>query len=340
MSKIQTDPKPLYEGAPILPSEKPKEADALPQYGITHQGIATNIITKIKPSTSSNITIDMFGNATIKEHGMTLLISGFNDLINKIGVSTKKLLDAFTMTLTKSGSQSSLVRLSLDEYMNMCHLKDKKEARRQINLDMEALSRLKLSWNEKEKGGRSKDFLDVFVFGGEKGIRNGTIYFSFSQTFFDILRRYPTMPYHRALFQVNPKYNPNSYNLGRRILEHKRINAGKKNENRIAVATLLKICLDIPRYDEVMKTDRAVTRRIIERFNRDLDALESIFTWEYSHRNEVQLSEEELRDFSYSSFISCLINVHWNEYPDQTNIIEARSVKNKTTAARKRKIST
>jgi hypothetical protein len=342
MLKTQNKTDPLNDGKtpiPIVPVTRPKEAEELSQFRPIHQGTATNVLTKIKPLSGGNIELDLLGNATIREHNMTLLIKEFNVSTNSLKISTNKLLDALTISLTENSSQSSLISLSLDEFMSNCGLKDKRKARAQIKADMETLSRLKISWREK-RDGKPKDFLDVFVFGGERGIRNGIIYFSFSQTFFEILKSYPVMPYHRALLQINPQYNPNSYNIGRKMLEHKQMNAGKKNENRIAVASLLKICPDIPSHSKVRDTNREFTGRIIKPFERDLDALEKLLAWEYCHRNGTPLTEDELKKFSYDAFIKCLVNIYWVEYPDQSRLIEAKAADVTNTSRKKHKKGT
>ena len=67
-----------------------------------------------------------------------------------------------------------------------------------------------------------------------------------------------------------------------------------------------------------MNTDRAISRRIIEPFERDMDALEDTLTWTYCHSNNTPLTDEELSSMSYDTFISLLIKIDWKQYPDQT----------------------
>ena len=70
----------------------------------------------------------------------------------------------------------------------------------------------------------------------------------------------------------NIKKNPWKYWLARKISEHKRMNIGKPNEDTISVQTLIDACPNYPTYEKVMSEDRAIRRRIIEPFERDLDA--------------------------------------------------------------------
>ena len=285
-------------------------------FSTIRQGTATNQLTKIKPKQGVNLSMNIVtGDATVTQGDMAVFIEQYNNMTAGLRVSTYKLLDALTVALTESGTRSPLVRLSLAAYMEKCGLKDRKEARRQIKADMEALSKLRISFKER-RGNQIMDFMDVYLFGGERGIRNGVIFFSFSRTFYEILKGYPVMPYHNALFAINPQYNPYSYGLGRRILEHKNMNVGKKNENTISVRTLIN-ATDLPAYEEVMASGRQVDQQIIAPFERDLNALSVMMSWEYCHSNGVQLTEEEVKRFHYDVFIECLVKIHWISYPER-----------------------
>lgn len=96
------------------------------------------------------------------------------------------------------------------------------------------------------------------------------------------------------------------------------MNVGKKNEDVIAVKTLLAATPNIPSYDVVMAKDRALSRRIIEPFERDMNALKDTLTWTYCHSSSQPLTNEELSNFSYQIFIKLLIKIDWKSYPDQT----------------------
>ena len=103
------------------------------------------------------------------------------------------------------------------------------------------------------------------------------------------------------------------------------MNVGKKNEDIMAVKTLLAAAPNLPSYEEVMNTDRALNRRIIEPFERDMDALEDTLTWTYCHSNNSPLTDEELASFSYDTFLSLLIKTDWKLYPDQTARLERKA---------------
>lgn len=310
-------------------------------FSTIRQGAATNTLTKVRPKSGVNMAIDeITGAATIRKGGLTLSIADFNNMLSGLKTSTYKLLDALTVVFTENGAKSTIVALPLDEYMYKCGLKDKKEARKQVNEDLEILFNLKLSFKGRSK--RGQDFVDIRIC-DTKGIKNGIITFNFSHPFYNILMGYPVMPYPAQLWRLNAKTNPHSFYLLRKISEHKNMNIGKKNEDIIAVETLLKDAQAIPSYDEVMASGRQLDQRIIQPFERDMNALDDTLAWEYCHSNGAPLTDEELQTFSYPLFIKLLVRTTWLSYPDQTQRLQTKAerlgqAKKKRTATKKKKV--
>lgn len=287
--------------------------------GYILQGKATNALTKARP-TKLNTQIDKItGDATIKSGDIVLRIKHYNNL----RTSTYQLLDAITETLAETGRRSNVIELPITEYMEKRGLKDRKETRKQVEEDLEILYNISASLTE-SRNGKEQNFLDMRICDA-KGIKNGIISFSFAPTFFSLIKGYAVMYYPEPLYKINGKRNPYSYPLGRRIAEHKNMNAGKKNEDVIAVKTLLKACESLPKKKNLKS--RQYKQLIIEPFERDLDALEDVFSWEYCHRNETPLTREELTDFNYETFENALILVHWKNYPDQAKRLEAQQAR-------------
>lgn len=292
--------------------------------GYILQGKATNALTKVR-TTKKNFKLDkVTGAATIESESgdIVLKIKHYNDITDP-RTSTYQLLDAITETLAETGRRSNVVELPLTEYMEKRGLKDRKETRKQVEEDLEIIFNSSISLTE-SRNGKEQNFLDMRICDA-KGIKNGIISFSFGTTFFSLIKGYAVMYYPEPLFKINGKRNPYSYPLGRKITEHKNMNAGKKNEDIIAVKTLLKACEGLPRKKDLKS--RQYKQLIIEPFERDLDALEDLLSWEYCHRNGTPLTQEELDSFNYETFENALILVHWKNYPDQTKRLEDRQAK-------------
>ena len=93
------------------------------------------------------------------------------------------------------------------------------------------------------------------------------------------------------------------------------MNYFKKNADTLSVKTLLGCTPELPSYDDVVNKDRAVGRRIIEPFERDMNELSDLLRWEYCHANGTKLSDDELVNFNYYVFSGLLVKIRWKEYP-------------------------
>lgn len=334
----------IAENVTISPQEKLvttlKPAETFTRdFSTIRQGTSTNALTKFRAITGKTATIDsVTGTATIKQGNFTLTIPNYEQLAG-LKTSTYQLLDAITVALTESGAKSPTVILPLSEYMKRRGLKDRKEAKNQAKADMEILRQASFTWEEK-RGKNTNSFTFVNLADSGEIRRNGDIVFTYGNTFYNVLLGYPVMPYPSQLQTLSSKKNPNSYYFLRKIAEHKNMNIGKKNEDVIAVKTLLAVAPFIPTYEEVMQDKgRALTRLIIEPFERDLDALEETLSWTYCHSNNTPLTDEELATLSYDVFKDLLIHTEWKDYPDQTARLQrkAEAIEKQTQAKTKKK---
>lgn len=304
----------------LTPTIQPADtAEREKTFSTIRQGNVTNALTKLRAVEGKTATVDQItGTATITRGDLTVTIPAFT-VGTGLGLKTSayQLLDALTVALTESGAKSPAVALSLEEYMAKRGLKDKKEARKQATEGLETLFNAKISFTKKGKKGQPQDFHDVHLI-DSKGIRKGVINVSFGSTFYNLLLGYTVMSYPAQLWTLNSKRNPNSFYLLRKIAEHKNMNVNKKNEDTIAVKTLLKVAPYLPSYDEVMQGNKNVTARIIDPFERDMDALSETLGWEYCHSNGEPLTQEEMENFNYDLFKDLLIRTAWRNYPDQT----------------------
>lgn len=304
-------------------------------FSTIRQGNSTNALTKLRAIEGKTATIDpVTGTATITKGSFTLTIPNYVNL-SGLKTSTYQLLDAITVALTESGAKSPTVKISLSTYMRRRGLRNRKEAKNQVKDDMEVLRQSSITGEEKRgKNTQSYSFVNIADSGEVR--RNGDIIFTFGNTFYNMLLGYPIMPYPDQLQTLNNRKNPNSYYLLRKIAEHKNMNIGKKNEDLIAVKTLLSVSPFIPSYSDVMAGNRNVLNRIIEPFERDMDALEDTLNWHYCHCNGDQITESELEKFNYDLFITLLVKTIWKNYPEQAAKVKRKIVQPQQTTKNKK----
>ena len=321
----------LYPEQKISPTETPKEIEGF--YLLAQSQPSNQLVKKLTERITRPAQFDLYGNASIIDKDFRLFVKGYRELINGVNETAARLLDSLMITATRKSLKNTLVVLPLKEYMDMRGLKDEKAIRQQIKRDLNALERISFEY----KGiGRNKGvWLNVSIYGGTKGqIKNGDIVFRFNQDFFESFKegagnKYLFMYFPHEALTGRIKENPWKYWLGRKISEHKRMNIGKDNEDIISVQTLIEACPNFPTYERVMSEDRAINRRIIEPFDRDLTALEPSITWEYQGLSESPQT--------YQEFINAKIIIHWATYPDTTKLAEEKKKRARKIAQIKQK---
>lgn len=292
-------------------------------FSMIRQGTATNELTKIR-ATKDNTKVDPFTQEmTIQgRNGFELLMQSGPlmdvDIAAAYSPTTWQLFDMIVTAATESGMASRDVRISLDQYIDSRGLKDRKEARSQVVKDLSLLRISAITFTEPKSraDGKSRSFYKLNISSGFGISRDGIITFSFNDRYFDLLKEYPVMPYPPGLLALRSAKN-DSYAFFRKITEHKNMNYWKKNADIISVKTLLSVATFIPTYKEVMAGNRHTDERIIQPFERNLDALRDTLSWEYCHRNGESLTDEELNSFDYQTFKECMIHVTWADYPER-----------------------
>jgi len=320
------------------PSAEVLEALAI-GYSYLRQGPVTNSLAKINTKTRGSVFINpITGTATAKSGDLTVMIENFQLLAKGLETSTHQLFDLLMCQFTHSGGDNPVIQIPLKEYMTKRGLKDPKEAREQVKADLEALRNIFLEFTDKRGA-----FFRAYLFGGEMGIKNSVITFSISRSFFELLegKDYAAMPIPDALFQVDSRHYIHAYGIGRALNVHKRINAGKPNERRISVKSLLSSCPALPRYEALDKSKGEISRKIIEPFEKNLNHLEdrNIIEWAYCHgRGEPLTAAEEdraARGMPYTLFSKLYIQFDVKGYPDQTKLLAARKKRAKQAERKK-----
>lgn len=296
-------------------------------YSMILQGRCTNALTKVRVG-EENLTVDpIVGETAIHTDNIELHLAK-NISPFDLKTSTYQLLDIIVIMFTANGTKDQKVVFSIDDYMAIRGLKDRKEARKQLLADLTVLQKMDLTWEEKQ-GTNIIRYTNVHLVDNNHEIqwidgKKTILSFRFGQAFFDVLSKYPVMPYPNQLLTLNSKKNPNSYYLLRRIAEHKNMNVGKKNENVISVKTLLDSTPCLPSYNEVMNSDRAWRRRIITPFERDMNAFADTLTWWYCYTLNKPVRLEDIQDMSYQQFVNLKIQISWKSYPDQSERLKRK----------------
>lgn len=295
----------------VLSSDLSMNSIVRNRFGIMRQSTATNKLAMMK--TTSDFNADDSDVLRLENGNLIVMLENYSTLDRGIKATTHRLIDAVMLKCTEEGSKENTVNLSLDEYAKMCGLRNLKEIRKQINSEIKTLMNMKVSFSRSSN--REQSFSNIKIC-EDAQIKNNFIVFRFSDEFFRIIKSMPVMPYPMKLLSINHKKNPNSYYFLKKISEHKKMNYFKKNADTISVKTLLECTPELPKYEDVISGDRAVNRRIIEPFERDMSELEDVFSWEFCHKNGTPLLDSEIENFTYNVFLGLMIKVRWIDYPE------------------------
>lgn len=276
------------------------------------QGKGTNKLTQISMKKTDPDVDGITGLAILTDGFFTVFIDKYNELTDGLRLSTHKLFDVFTIALTAqntyrtTGALETTVTIPLDEYMRKCGIPQTKaskdKTRRRVKEDLDILYNTSIEWSE-PSGKEIKDYMKMRIITAQ-GIKNGKIIVSFSPEIVRYLTNAYIMQYPEGILKISEK-NTNSYYLGKKLLLHHSINNNKLKgtANIISVRALLEATPELPDYEEISKADRHLSRRIIEPFERDMNALSSILAWEYCNSGGEPLTDEQVNDFNYSAFI-------------------------------------
>lgn len=314
---------PLKPMEQVSPSLSPGAA-AQTRFTPMLQGTATNTLAKTSVHRTPPQIDEVTGLATITDGAFTLFISGYDSLAGGLRVSVQKLLDIFTMALTQQsdyrGKQApqTLVSVALDDYMDAMgipHTKASKDkARRRVKEDLDTLFNCSMEWSEPVKG-QQQDFAKTRLCSAV-GIQRGRAFIEFTPAYLQYLTHSYLMQYPRAILQLSEKFT-NSYHLGRKLLQHRSMysNQRKGTADILSVKVLLDHAPELPTFEQVRATDRAYARRIIEPFERDLNALADTLRWNYCNAGGAPLTEEQLAHFTYDVFAACYVHFEVFDFP-------------------------
>ena len=248
-------------------------------------------------------------------------------------VSMDKLLRQLINKAYNSGFKSREVELSLDEFMQLRRLSDRKEARKQFSQVAIDLSNTIVEVKENYKGEKGKSRLPILGKQWEPDddskspIVNSSIVFMFNADFFEPLRVSQSIGYlPEGLLAIDGK-SDNAYTIGVCVWDDIRRNLGKgKREGRLKVLTLLK-ATSLPSAEDI--NSKYYKRQIMEPF---LAALSKAASAEYGNftytiYNADGITEADLFEirFNYALFSSCVIEARLNNEPEAYTQLRQRN---------------
>lgn len=309
-----------------------------PPYSAMLQGPGTTKLIQLSPRKIPPEIDAITGCATINLGTMTVFIEEYNALEAGLRISTHKLLDVCTITLTAQnnyrgkGSLNREVSISLEDYMERLGKPltktSKDKTRREVNKDLDVLYSTSIEWSETRRG-QVREFAKMRIC-DMIAIKNGNIIINFSEPFAGYLNNSYITQFCEGLLKLDER-NPNLYPLGKKLILHYGMgnNQIKGTATRLSVKVLLEYMRHIPSYEDVMRTDRHVERRIITAFEKTLDGLSSIITWEYSNSKGEPLTEEQIQNFNYGAFKNCYVSYTPVHHPNPIPRLQAKTGKAK-----------
>ena len=316
-------------------------------YLFLHQNNATNDFHKVARLNSTRGSLSLWNEqATYQQENLTILIPHYDTLLqnrsisknSEISTPTKKVLDIATMVFEHNGHNPS-IRFSLDEYIELCGLSDKKRAREQVNTALKVLFDISISYDDSKNKNRSRNYRDMRMV-DDKGIKNGIVYLHFAHAYSEMLAQCSEsspMPYPLGILQASKgTQHRNSFYIARKMVEHRFMNAGNTNERRISVRVLLKAAPFLATEEEVRNSDRRLADRITKPFMADLEeACVALGIgsegYELHYARGEKIPDNELTELDYETFTSAY--VWFDELPEYPNQDKRRETKAKIAEA-------
>lgn len=293
------------------------------------------------------LTSTGYENVGVQEiDGVVISMSNF-DRIN-LTDTTRKILHILIIKLTEQVpygadikeaqiAKARGVTLTLEEFMTLCGLNDRKEARKQLRENAYTLFNLSMTWDEEgyminpETGRKKykKQHWDARLFDAKREIMNidstpvinSEITFFFTYDLVRYLSQKYIMPYNIRALTINPHTHPYAYCLAVKLMEHYNMNAPKTNHVRISVDSLLKACQNMPTFEEIASTTRQFSKRIRDPFERDLLALRDIYgiveKWEYCNANGEPLTDKQKTAYDFKDWLNWLVEFTLTNYPEE-----------------------
>lgn len=190
------------------------------------------------------------------------------------------LVKASALNLT---NKDRTIGISLSQYLMLRQNDNPVSARRKINEDLNKLLHLHIRFEDRnEKDKKTKiEYFDMNIFSSITKFRNSEIQVALTPEFIAYYNSLPKMYLPTKIFEIDTRYNPNAFYLLWELAYLYNINRNNKDRAGVVrVKTLLNYCPKIPDYNDIKESGQ-IYQRIIQPFERDMQAISNIMSWYY-----------------------------------------------------------
>jgi len=270
------------------------------------------------------------------------LVLKFIDSLRYFTEKVKRDLNIAITEWNSTGRYYPDVTLSLERYMQIKGLTNKKETIQDMKKSLDVLIHSSI-FIQKEYSKSNFSNINIPIF-SSISYRRGIIRYEFTDIFLKLLRETTSfIIVHEILFRI-PINKSTAYHLAWRLLNHSRMNVNKRNEDTIPVFSLLESCPTFPSEENVINN---LTNQIRKPFEKSLDYLCEIGIlneWTYCYSDGIPLSDKELNAtrFFYEKFKSYHVKFIMKDW-DKPREVYLKYLKNKKVPkkrGRKKKLKT
>lgn len=297
-------------------------------YLVVPTGQALNKLIAIRADNEKYGKKDIYtGAATFKGGELTLELKNYDEIAG-LRISTKQLLQALMATWEAAGRKNGSVAMSLDDYMSLRKLSDRKEARKQLQEDLKTLyncsfkfyspqKAMQVNKRRKNGDGLNEYNCEMRIISSkmeEWGITNSVVYANFTEEFRKLMsRNFLQLP--SLAWALNGKHNANAFYFLQKLSQLKNMQHGLRNEDIITVKALLQSSPNMPTYEEATKNHGSVRQKIYTRMEKGLDTLQEFLSWDYRDAAGNKLTREEAKALSMHDYEELRIITHWKIEP-------------------------
>lgn len=196
--------------------------------------------------------------------------------------------------------QTESIDFSIKDYMLRCRLKDRKQARKQLERDLFAL----LAVVYTSPRGRAA-ILDSY------DMHHGRVYVVLNQRFIDEMAKQDYFLLPMEYYSLDRQ----KYNYAPALLYYmimlKYLNSKKSNKNRISIRSLLSYG-KFPTIEAVRATrNNSIRGRIVVPFFRNLNALSGVARFKFYNEYGDKLTQEEVQKLQYDDMLRVIIHIEW-----------------------------